>query len=71
MVILQSPNHLLLLLAGILILLISLLPIRRIVDAKDLSVGQKVYWSMFVALVPLAGALIWLGFDRAKGKSKQ
>jgi hypothetical protein len=66
MVILESPNHIWFLVTAAAIWLIALLPIRRIVDARDLSVGQKVYWSLVVAALPVLGALVWLGFYRGR-----
>ena len=66
MVTLESPNHILFLVAAAAIWLIALLPIRRIVDARDLSTGQKVYWSLVVAAIPVLGALVWFGFDRMR-----
>ena len=66
MVILENPNHILFLVTAASIWLIALLPIRRIVDSRDLSGGQKVYWSLVVAALPVLGALVWLAFGRIK-----
>ena len=45
---------------GLLVLVISLMPIPRIIDSPKLSLGQKVYWAIVVVVFPVLGAIAWL-----------
>ena len=59
MVVINNFDHLGLGLLALAVILISIAPIRQIVDSERLSPGQRVYWSVVVVVVPVIGALIW------------
>jgi hypothetical protein len=59
MVVINNFDHLGLGLLALAVILISIAPIRQIVDSERLSLGQRVYWSVVVVVVPVIGALIW------------
>lgn len=59
MVAVTDFTHVLIALLAIAALVISIAPIRHIVDAEKLTLGQKVYWVVVVLMFPLIGAIIW------------
>lgn len=59
MVAVTDFTHVLIALLAIVALIISIAPIRSIVDAEKLTSGQKVYWVVVILMFPLIGALIW------------
>jgi len=59
MVTVADFSHLLIAAAAIVALLISISPIRRIVDSETLTLGQKVYWVVVVLVFPILGAIAW------------
>ena len=59
MVIVADFAHVFLVAAAALVMLLSISPIRPIVDADTLTQGQKVYWVVVVILFPVLGAVVW------------
>jgi hypothetical protein len=66
MVTVTDFTHVLIALLAITALVLSIAPIRHIVDSDKLSSGQKVYWVVVVLMFPLIGALIWLVSTRTR-----
>jgi hypothetical protein len=66
MVVVYEWTHVLVLAVALAVFVLSLLPIRSIIDSINLSSGQKVYWVIVVVLFPVLGAIAWLAFARRK-----
>jgi hypothetical protein len=58
--------HVFLAAAAVLVMLLSISPIRSIVDADILTQGQKVYWVVVVILFPVLGAVVWWFSSRTR-----
>jgi hypothetical protein len=52
-------SHLVAALLAVGALILSISPIRGIVDSENLTTGQKVYWVVVSLMFPIIGPIVW------------